>query len=293
MILLLDAGNSRIKWRVQQAGEVLASGAMPTHSESALDQTLHAALTALSFQHAVVCSVAGAGVDAVVEAAIKASIKGVVKDVIKDAMNAALHAGNHSTVPQVQGGPSVNWLKPAANAYGLTNLYQPPESLGADRYAALIAAHHRCLGACVVVNVGTAMTVDMLTNEGHFLGGFIVLGPDLMRASLHGGTAGVKAAITASAPAPAAHSCAAEWPTTPEPTTTAIAVAQGIGYALSGGVMEACRRIQVAVGETPTVVLSGGARAALRPYLSGTVIETDELVLEGLAWVARDLGYNA
>jgi len=293
LILLLDAGNSRIKWRVQQAGEVLASGAMPTHSESALDQTLHAALTALSFQHAVVCSVAGAGVDAVVEAAIKASIKGVVKDVIKDAMNAALHAGNHSTVPQVQGGPSVNWLKPAANAYGLTNLYQPPESLGADRYAALIAAHHRCLGACVVVNVGTAMTVDMLTNEGHFLGGFIVLGPDLMRASLHGGTAGVKAAITASAPAPAAHSCAAEWPTTPEPTTTAIAVAQGIGYALSGGVMEACRRIQVAVGETPTVVLSGGARAALRPYLSGTVIETDELVLEGLAWVARDLGYNA
>ena len=290
MILLLDAGNSRIKWRVQQAGEVLASGALPTHSESALDQTLHAALTALSFQHAVVCSVAGAGVDAVVEAAIKG--------VIKDAMNAALHAGNHSTVAQVQGGPGVNWLKPVANAYGLTNLYQPPESLGADRYAALIAAHRRCLGACVVVNVGTAMTVDMLTNEGHFLGGFIVPGPNLMRASLHGGTAGVKAAVTASAPAPAPPSSAAEWPTTTdpttaEPTTSAIAVAQGIGYALSGGVMEACRRIQVAVGETPAVVLSGGARAALRPYLSGTVIETDELVLEGLAWVARDLGYNA
>jgi pantothenate kinase type III len=41
----------------------------------------------------------------------------------------------------------------------------------------------------------------------------------------------------------------------------------------------------------PALVLTGGARACLRPLLEGTVIEVDDLVMEGLACIARDLGY--
>jgi pantothenate kinase type III len=53
------------------------------------------------------------------------------------------------------------------------------------------------------------------------------------------------------------------------------------------------RKFLQATQRPPSILLSGGARAVLRPLLSGEVVEVDELVLEGLAWIARDLGYDA
>src|SRR5258706_185421 len=78
------------------------------------------------------------------------------------------------------------WLKGAAQTCGVRNGYERPEQLGPDRWAALIAA--RALEperACLVVNAGTATTVDALSRAGEFLGGVIVPGVDLMRFVLH------------------------------------------------------------------------------------------------------------
>ncbi|MDF0677825.1 MAG: type III pantothenate kinase [Nitrosomonas sp.] len=63
------------------------------------------------------------------------------------------------------------------------SLHQPG-AMGCDRWVALIAVWHRLQRACLVVDVGTAMTVDALSAMGEFLGGIIVPGPDAMKQAL-------------------------------------------------------------------------------------------------------------
>jgi pantothenate kinase type III len=70
-------------------------------------------------------------------------------------------------------------------------------------------------------------------------------------------------------------------------------VDQGIAWALWGVVEGMSRQLLQTVGRRPRILLAGGGRAALRPLLPSELVETDELVLEGLTWIARDLGYDA
>jgi type III pantothenate kinase len=172
-----------------------------------------------------------------------------------------------------------HWLSAVAQAHGLFSHYKPAESLGTDRFAALVAARRRSETDWVVVNVGTAMTADMLTAEGHFLGGAIVPGPVLMRDALDKGTARVHIDEPLAS--------------MDVPGNTQSAVGQGIAWALWGVVEGMSRQLTLAVGRSPRILLSGGARGFLRPLLKDEVLEVDELVLEGLAWIARDLGYDA
>ena len=80
-----------------------------------------------------------------------------------------------------------------AEQCGVRSSYAEPAQLGADRWAALIGARRRYAGPCAVVNAGTTMTVDALSAEGIFLGGFIVPGLELMREALARNTAQLKA----------------------------------------------------------------------------------------------------
>lgn len=155
MILLVDAGNSRIKWGGWQAGGWQASGALPL---AEVDQ-LAAVLAEHSPAWVGVCCVAGQ--DAC------ARIAGLLKSI-----------------------PS-HWLASAAQGHGIVNRYERPETLGADRFAGLIGAYRSGLAPCVVVSAGTALTVDALSGEGEFLGGMILPGLGLMRRSLSEATAGV------------------------------------------------------------------------------------------------------
>ena len=72
---------------------------------------------------------------------------------------------------------------------GVKNSYEDPSRLGSDRWAALIAAWHRSGRACLVVNCGTATTIDALSDAGEFLGGLIIPGVTLMQQSLTHNTA--------------------------------------------------------------------------------------------------------
>lgn len=250
MILLVDAGNSRIKWRLRGRGENLSGGEVAT---DALDE-LRNAWRGIRAQAACISSVAG---DAANEA-------------IRNALAQVLDGG----------GDRQHWLASAAQAHGVSSHYQPAESLGVDRFVALVGARRRQAADWVVVNVGTAMTVDMLTADGQFLGGAIVPGPALMRGALDRGTARVHVGTLLVAGGGL-------------PNNTQAAVEQGVGWALWGVVEGMSRQFSRTVGRTPRIILSGGARDFLRPFLVDEVVEVDELVLEGLACIARDLGYDA
>lgn len=274
MILLVDAGNSRIKWRLQTRGAIQAQGSVPTSAWVELPRHWQGRQA----DAALVCCVAGQGVEEGLGQAVQAVLRG----------RNTLH-----------------WLLSPAQGHGIRNQYDPPASLGPDRFAALVAAHSLQPLDWLVVSVGTALTVDMLTAAGVFLGGAIAPGPTLMADALKRGTAGLQEAAAAvtvttmleptSQPNDRAEEglpAVMEWP-----RNTHSAVAQGIAHALGGVVAGMSRRMQLALGQAPAVLLSGGARGLLRPLLpmllAPEVTEVEDLVLEGLTCIARDLGYNA
>jgi type III pantothenate kinase len=116
------------------------------------------------------------------------------------------------------------------------------------------------------------MTVDALSGDGVFLGGVIVPGLDLMRASLDRGTAQLKLRQGAFYYFP---------------DNTADAIVSGAVNALAG-VIDRMRGYMEETGQgTPLVVLSGGAAALIKPRLNVAVELVDNLVLEGLLEIAK------
>lgn len=77
----------------------------------------------------------------------------------------------------------------------LANAYQVPEALGVDRWLAMIAACRHTKGAFVVIDAGTAITLDMVDKKGQHQGGHIVPGSRLMQRALLGQTGGIKHSV--------------------------------------------------------------------------------------------------
>lgn len=153
--LLLDAGNTRLKWAVVQNGHWYAQGASDYADLSELLRWLS------TDTECAIASVAGA--------------------TREKEINALLTP--FGIVPR--------WLSAEAAFGDVTNTYRDPRLLGVDRWMALIAARQRTAGPVLVVSAGTAMTVDALSSEGVFLGGLIVPGMALMQQALRDGTARV------------------------------------------------------------------------------------------------------
>ncbi len=72
---------------------------------------------------------------------------------------------------------------------GVVNGYREPEQLGVDRWMALLAGRAISHQPCLIVDCGTATTIDAMDAEGRHLGGLIIPGLDMMKESLLGGTA--------------------------------------------------------------------------------------------------------
>jgi len=154
MLLLIDIGNSRIKWGTFEGEQLEPSQAM-THSEWSIESCSNAFASVGRPQRILVSNVGG-------ERAGE-----VVTRVAQDRWQLA---------PQ--------FIQSTTAAAGITNAYPQPANLGVDRWLAMIAAYASYRQAVCVVSVGTAATIDGVAADGQHLGGLIIPGPDLMVDSL-------------------------------------------------------------------------------------------------------------
>ena len=239
-VLAIDAGNTRIKWGWFD-GQCWVTQSWIASAEAG---RLGAVLAALPAPDRIVISnVAGGAVRELIAVALKP----------------------FRVEPR--------WIKSEAQRCGVRSSYSDPAQLGADRWAALIGAWHLFHGSCVVVNAGTTLTVDALSGEGVFLGGFIVPGVDLMRAALARDTAQLKLQ---------------QGRFTYFPDCTADAIMSGAINTLVGSIERMLRFMDETGQIAPHTVLAGGAAALLEPQLNARVEVVDNLVLEGLVCIALD-----
>lgn len=239
MILAIDAGNSRIKWGGYAGAAWQERGSCLTVDSA---QMKHLLATFPQPVKIIASNVAGAAV-----------------------RNDILQACRHWPVP-------VEWLVAAANQCGVHNGYQNPSQLGSDRWAALIAARGLWLGDCVVVQAGTAVTIDALAASGEFVGGMIVPGAGAMRQALASSTAAIRETAGQFAAFP---------------VNTADAVYSGALSAVAGAIERMRLSLAQRQGAEVLCLLSGGDAELLLPLLSGNTRMVDNLVMEGLIRVAN------
>jgi len=153
-----------------------------------------------------------------------------------------------------------------------------PEKVGIDRLAAAAGANRlRSPGRpAVVVDCGTAVTVDLLSASGVFLGGAILPGAPLMATALADGTSKL----------PQVASLERGMPPAMPGKSTAEAIAAGIGWGFRGAVARLVVEAQQALGAGAEVVLTGGWRAAVRHEFQAAK-EMPDLVLEGVGLAAE------
>jgi type III pantothenate kinase len=231
-MLLLDAGNSRCKWAYVENGAWVHHGAVDNADIAALQQTF---------------------------AGLPQPVRVIVSNVGGLAREQELRQlCSLWPVPP-------EFVTACREACGVSNRYEEPSRLGSDRWAALIAAWRRVGQRCLVVNCGTATTVDALSERGEFIGGLILPGITLMRQSLSRGTAQL----------PDVQGQIRDFP-----CNTADAIHSGVLRATLGAIRHQYELL--AADGVAVCVLGGGAADRLQALLGMPLQRVDNLVLEGL-----------
>jgi len=169
------------------------------------------------------------------------------------------------------------WVVASEAEAGLTNGYDFPTRLGADRWVAMIGAWHRMLAQgparpIVVAMVGTAVTVEAIDAGGRFLGGLILPGHGIMLRALESGTAGLHV------------------PTGDVrdfPTNTSDALTSGGTYAIAGAMDRMVQNLRSHCGSEPKCFMTGGAGWKMAPSLTTPFELVDNLIFDGLLEMAR------
>lgn len=248
--LLIDAGNTRLKWATLRGARLGRVQALDWNTRS-MDRVARAVMRTRA-ERVLVCSVAGA--------AFERSLR-----------RAARAAGKRA--PQ--------FVRSTRRAAGVRNGYVETWRLGADRWVAMLGA--RALFAdrpLCIVDVGTALTIDLMDVRGRHRGGLIVPGPTLMVDSLLNDTAGIR--VRAGRNMRASRRAGALF-------------GRSTRAGLLGGSTMACaalieRALAEARGELagrPLLLLSGGGAAQVAPLLRVPHRRVDGLVLHGLGLLAR------
>lgn len=251
ILLLLDIGNTRVKWAR------LVGGKMGKQQAAANAQwgVAHYARRVIGrgWAHGtsriVVSSVAGD------------EVNGLLIDAARQA-----------------GAPVPEFVVSERSAAGITTDYLDPWRLGVDRFLGAIGAHHLASGqpACVV-NVGTAITIDLVDAGGRHQGGAIVPGPELMVGSLLTHTSGIRRRAVGGP----------SGITSLFAKTTRTAIGQGARYAAAAVIDRAIEEARIQLGTRPLVLLTGGGSVVIKPLIRSAAVSLPDLVLHGLAVWAR------
>jgi type III pantothenate kinase len=240
MILLLDVGNTRVKWAWLEYLEIAPAGAV---AHDATRRSWQREIEADGHRpgRIVVASVAGPAFAAAL----------------------TLWSRDHYRVEP-------EFVTSSAELCGVRNAYARPALLGVDRWLALIAAWRSERRPTVIVNSGTALTVDALDADGRHCGGLIVPGAQLMReacARFDGGAELLPGATLPGMP-------------------LAAALPDCVLLTLASLADRSVDELRTRVGTTARVLLTGGDAGLLEPHLRYSAEVVPDLVLTGLAIVA-------
>lgn len=243
--MLVDAGNSRLKW-----SELDAVGAISAQQAQAYaDRPALAAFIDLLDAYPAVGRI---------------TLVHVLTHLFEQSVQEACQ----------ERGISLHVVRSAESAYGIISGYQNPASLGADRFVGLVAAHHMAgRKACIVVDCGTAVTIDAVEKDGRHLGGLILPGLQLSADALI-------------ARAQNRLSLSFEHPTI-FADGTARAIGGGCLFGLVGAIEGICKRMQHAMSTPPLRVLTGGDAEHLRPWLPGGCVVQPDLLMRGLRHITE------
>jgi len=251
MLLLVDIGNTRVKWAR------LVDGQMGKQHAAA-----NAGWDAQHYARRVIGRGWSSGQGRI-----------VVSSVAGDRTRRLLVAAARQA-----GAPVPEFVASERTAAGITTQYLEPWRLGVDRFVGAIGAHHLASGQPVcVVNVGTAMTLDLIDGSGRHRGGAIVPGPALMVSSLLTETNGIRKRATGGA----------NGVTSLFARTTRTAIGQGALYAAAAVVDRAIEEARAQLGSQPLVLLTGGGSRDIKPLIRSSCVSLPDLVLHGLAVWAR------
>ena len=241
MIVVGDIGNSRQKWGRIGSGGIVDTVALLTADAAGLSS--------------VFAGYARQPVDRLLVSSVAA--ESVRDDVCRAAKDAGLPVPEFAEIPPDGHGP------------GVTLGYREPAQLGIDRYLAMLAARQRHASSVIVVDVGTAVTIDAVDDRGVHRGGAILPGLRLMHDALARGTHGIRA------PRLSSNALFGR--------DTAECVAIGTLHAIAGGIESLVEPMAEALGSTPQCILTGGDASAVEPLLKARYHSHPDLVLEGLA----------
>jgi type III pantothenate kinase len=245
VVLLIDIGNSRIKAACSGAGQFVELPALATTTAPAIEVWQEHIAAMGPIRRILVSNVAGPSVaGAFVQRAFE----------------------RWQVEPE--------FVHPRFECAGMQTCYDDPAQLGVDRWLAALAAYRASGAAVCVVDVGTALTVDVVDQGGVHRGGMIAPGPELMSGSLTRGTAALEIdridVVTRFA------------------TNTRAAISLGCSLAVSGLFVEVARHLEaLAPGTTFRWFLTGGGAEAVRAMLPAQHVYDPNLVLRGLAIVGE------
>ena len=246
-MLLIDAGNTRLKWAVLSEARLGAQQA-EAYAEWGVEQ----------FRQRVLIPAGG------IDRLLVGNVGGRrIASLIADAI---------AVVPEI----TAEFVEATRSGGGIQNGYSDPSQLGVDRWAAMIGARAHGAGPVCVVSVGTAMTIDGVDASGLHLGGLIVPGPDLMVSSLMHNTSDI---ASRSQDGTLGKGLFAD--------NTLGGVHQGTLHALACLIQQAMNFMTTHCGQRPALLITGGAAHRLEPFMTGPLQVLPDLVLKGLAVLAQ------
>lgn len=248
MILVVDIGNSRVKWACVSRRNLVDPG------------------------EAVHERVPGGALDSLAEAVPERPDRVVAVNVAGEGFGAAFT----DTVKR-RWDLSPEFVTTERQAHGVRCAYTDPSRMGSDRWVALIAGFRLAAGAACVIDAGTAVTLDAADSRGRHLGGLILAGPRVIATALDRQTSGIGETLGRSRPGRG---------TAVLGSSTDEAVARGAMLGLAGALDRAVSAVAGELDEQPAVYLTGGDATRLSPWLETPCEYRPHLVLEGLGSIA-------
>jgi type III pantothenate kinase len=241
-LLVLNVGNSRLAMAPFVAGEIGAVTRIPHDQRDQWERHLRPAWEQIRLRDNA--AIVAAGVNPAMEQALEDVVQAVAK-------RRVVWVGKDLDLP-------------------IPVKTEQPEQTGIDRILNIAAAYEQLGDACVVVDAGTAITVDLCNDAGVFLGGAILPGAQMMLNALHEKTAKLPQVEMGV-------------PSEPIGRSTREAMLHGVYHGIRGAVKELAENYATELGRWPDMIATGGDAAKLFADWELVHAISPDLTLYGIA----------